>query len=149
MVSMRVSEMLMITPVHTGRMRRKESSRGRASAWRAAALQPEAAGGGGGRIDAVVAQHAAVLALGALRSDVALVEVTTHLVHRTIERVAVAGAAGQPKLENLFGGCKRHEGADAVVVDDSARPIKHHTAHRATGAPSEKARGPSKHSVGV
>src|SRR5882724_13230494 len=99
----------------------------RASARPAAALQSDAPGGGGGRIDAAVARHAAVITLGALGGNVAAVEIALHLVRWTIERMAVAGAAGQPKLEDLVGCRERHERADAVVVDDPARRIEHHT----------------------
>src|SRR6266571_8645694 len=61
-------------------------------------LQGDAAGSGGSWIDAAVDQHATVVALGALRADVAEIEIALHLIHRTIERIAVASAAGQPKL---------------------------------------------------
>src|SRR6266571_5345647 len=85
------------------------TNRNRASARPAAALQSDAAGGGGGRIDAAVARHAAVITLGALGGNVAAVEIALHLVRWTIERIAVAGAAGQPQLENLVGCRERHE----------------------------------------
>src|SRR5438034_9632173 len=121
----------------------------RASARPAAALQSDAPRGGGDRIDAAVARHAAVITLGALGGNVAAVEIALHLVRWTIERIAVAGAAGQPKLENLVGCRERHERADAVVVDDPARRIEHHTAHGSTRATAEEARGPRQHPVGV
>src|SRR5439155_2055343 len=95
----------------------------RASARPAAALQSDAPGGGADRIDAAVARYTAVITLGALGGNVAAVEIALHLVRWTIERIAVAGAAGQPKLENLVGCRQRHERADAVVVEDPARRI--------------------------
>src|SRR2546426_9647248 len=76
-------------------------------------LQGDAAGSGGSWIDAAVDQHATVVALGALCADVAEVEIALHFIHRTIERIAGAGAAGQPKLEGLGRRGARHQRARA------------------------------------
>src|SRR5881296_278914 len=103
-------------------------------------LQGDAAGSRGSWIDAAVDQHAPVVALGALCGDVAEIEIALHLIHRTIERIAVAGAAGQAKLEDLVRRGERHERADAIVVNDPAFRVEHHTAHGATRAPTEEAR---------
>src|SRR5206468_1438257 len=90
-------------------------------------LQGDAAGSGGSWIDAAVDQHATVVALGALCADVAEIEIAPHLIHRTVERIAVAGAAGQANLEDLIRRRERHERADAIVVNDPARRVEHHT----------------------
>src|SRR5256712_11347808 len=112
-------------------------------------LQGDAAGSRGSWIDAAVDQHAPLVALGALRADVAEIEIALHLIHRTIERIAVAGAAGQTNLEDLVRRRERHERADAIVVNDPAGRVEHHTAHGATRATTEEARCPRHDPVGV